>query len=105
MTRHHLISRLTSATRYNASDESALQPMRTGRYLFAATATNAGYFLLTDPEGRLQPLTTDVLGAIVAEARFYGIKLRNMRIFGARGGIKRVPAGGRFYGVERLVRL
>ena len=102
MTRAALIERLTPGKRYKCTDDTTLQSVRTGQYLFAATTTNAGYFLLTDEAGELQPLTTDLLGALVREARFYGVKLRNMRIFGARGGLSRVPAGGRFYGVERL---
>lgn len=102
MTRAKLIARLTLASRYQANDDTCLEPVRTGQYLFAATATNAGYFLLTDEDGHLQPLTTDVLGDLVREARLYGVKLRNMRIFGAKGGIGRVPAGGRYYDIGYL---
>lgn len=103
MTRARLINKLTPDRRYQAPDDTCLEPVRHGQYLFAATATNAGYFLLTDEDGHLQPLTVDVLGLLVRESRLYGVKLRNMRIFGAKGGMGRVPAGGRFYGVESLV--
>lgn len=102
MTRAALIDKLTPAMRYQRADDAVLEPVRNGQYLFAATTTNAGYFLLTDESGQLQPLTVDVLGALVREARLYGVKLRNMRIFGARGGMRRVPAGGRYYDIGYL---
>ena len=102
MTRAGLIEKLTPAKRYKRTDDATLQSVRTGQYLFAATTTNAGYFLLTDEVGQLQPLTTDLLGALVREARFYGVKLRKMRIFGARGGLSRVPAVGRYYDIGYL---
>lgn len=102
MTRAALIEKLTPDRRYTRTDDATLQSVRTGQYLFAATTTNAGYFLLTDEAGQLQPLTTDLLGALVREARFYGVKLRNMRIFGARSGLNRVPASGRYYDIGYL---
>lgn len=100
--RQQLIDKLTPARRFQAADPGLVR-MNSGRYLFAATDTNAGYFLITDDQGELAPLYTSVLGQLVQEARLYGIKLKNMRIFGSHTHILRVPAGGRFYGVQRLV--
>ena len=64
MTRAALIEKLTPAKRYTSTDDT-LQPLRTRQYLFAATTTNAGYLLLTDEYGRLQPLTINLLGVLV----------------------------------------
>ncbi|KGM57470.1 hypothetical protein N799_05195 [Lysobacter arseniciresistens ZS79] len=100
--RQQLIDKLTPSRRYQAVDPGLVR-MNSGRYLFAATDTNAGYFLITDERGQLAPLDTSVLGQLVQEAKLYGVKLKNMRIFGSQSLIKRVPADGRFYGVERLV--
>lgn len=101
MDRHALIDKLVPTQRYTAS-VAPMCPMRSGKHLFAATDTNAGYFLITDDKGRLGDLDIDILGEIVQEARIYGIKLRNMRIFGRGNAIKRIPAGGRFYDITRL---
>lgn len=101
MDRTALIERLVPQRRFHAA-VAPMCPMRSGKFLFAATDTNAGYFLLTDQDGRLADLDVDMLGEVVQEAKTYGIKLRNMRIFGKGSAIKRIPGGGRFYNVSRL---
>lgn len=99
MTRQALIDRLTPQARYQDDHAAPLFRMR-GRFLFAATDENAGYFLLTDDKGRPQPLTQQVYYDLVDEARILGVKLRNMRVFGARGALKRAP-GVRFYPIDQ----
>lgn len=101
MDRDAIINRLVPPHRYQAQ-VAQMHPRPAGRFLFASTDTNAGYFLITDECGCLAELTTAVLGELVQEARLYGVKLKNMRIFGARSQIKRVPAGGRFYSLSKM---
>lgn len=101
MKRKDLIPILTPAERYTQS-EAPLVAMPSGRHLFAVSDTNAGFFLITDDEGDLAPLDASTLGQVVQEALLYGVKLKNMRIFGKGSSIKRVPAGGRYYDLGRL---
>lgn len=100
MTRQALIDRLTPSERYSPTYPAPLFPM-CGEFLFAATDENAGYFLLTDGDGRVLPFTEDAYLAVVSEARLKGVKLRNMRVFGAKGALKRAP-GVRFYPIDQL---
>lgn len=99
--RQGLIDRLLPARRLVHPD-APMHPIRTGQALFANTDTNAGWFLITDEEGRLADLTADTLGVLVEEAQFYGIKLKNMRIFGRANRLEHIPAGGRFYGIGHM---
>lgn len=102
MSRQALIECLTSKSRYSFSSSAPLLPLRGGRYIFAATDENAGYFLLTDEKGQVLPLTEDTYADIVDDAKLMGVKLRNFRVFGASGGLKRAP-GVRFYPIDSIV--
>lgn len=101
MNRQALIDRLTPRSRYNPNHAAALCPMH-GNFLFAATDENAGYFLLTDDNGQVLPLTEDIYSDLVDEARDRGVKLRGMRVFGAGSDLKRAP-GVHFYAIDQLV--
>lgn len=100
MNRQAIIDRLTPKRRYQDDYPAPLCAMR-GQFLFAATETNAGYFLLADEQGRLKPLTRETYFDLVAEARIRGVKLRNMRVFGAGGALKRAP-GVHFYPIDQM---
>lgn len=99
MNRQAIIDRLTPKARYNSA-HAPLFPLR-GQYLFAATDENAGYALLSDAQGTVLPLTKDTYLDLIAEARFQGVKLRNLRVFGASGALKRAP-GIRFYPIDLM---
>lgn len=100
MSRQALINKLTPDTRYQATNPAPLFPLR-GQFLFASTEENAGYFLLADEQGRLLPLDMSTYRLLLNEARLLGVKLRNMRVFGARGQLKRAP-GVRFYPIDQV---
>lgn len=89
MDRQALIGKLTPAHRYTDRSQDPLLAMR-GRFLFAASPSNAGYFLLADEQG-LQPLTPETYAQVVDEARVFGINLHSMRVFGARGEHRKAP--------------